>query len=235
MPGTQQQRAQRQPFGDLVDTDGQHQRGCEWSSPRIPGLMGFLTGGQGLWLQLDVRQTGLPCHPFRLAHQLRTSDAAHQPLNHFSHHLWQRLEQRQVGDTVLDVRGLQRASTMEIEGKPADVAAFMPLVLINPEVAPLGESVLGEEGCLSFPEVFAEIRRPETADVTALDEDGQRIHFRCEGFLARAIQHEVDHLNGILFIDRMDLETKAALRARLAQMHACTKTRQEQVNTALAG
>ena len=115
--------------------------------------------------------------------------------------------------TVLDVRGVtDRPSSLELNAQPADVHAFMPLALLNPEVKPVGKSVSGPEGCLSFPEIFAEISRPEVVDVKAMDQDGRAIEFRCGGLLARAIQHEADHLNGILFIDRMDKKTKAGLQ-----------------------
>lgn len=126
--------------------------------------------------------------------------------------------------TVIDVRGVKdRPSTLELEGKPADVDAFMPLVLINPEVTPVGEPVTGPEGCLSFPEIFGDITRPERVDVRALDSHGKPIHFRAGGLLARAVQHEGDHLNGILFIDRMDKKTKESLRYELDELQAETK------------
>src|SRR5215469_8974352 len=68
--------------------------------------------------------------------------------------------------TVIDVRGAtDRPSTLELNGKESDPNDFMPLVLINPEVKPLGEPVAGPEGCLSFPEVFADITRPESVEV----------------------------------------------------------------------
>jgi peptide deformylase len=72
------------------------------------------------------------------------------------------LAAQQVGSalqlTVIDVRGVtDRPSTLELDGKAADVLDFMPLVLINPEVKPVGEPVAGPEGCLSFPEIFADI------------------------------------------------------------------------------
>ena len=139
------------------------------------------------------------------------------------------LAAQQVGHalqlTVLDVReaSKDRPSTLELDGKPADVAAFMPLVLINPEVKPVTAPVSGGEGCLSFPEIYAEIARPESVDVTALDKKGARIQFRCGGLLAKAIQHELDHLNGILFIDRMDKKTKEELQPELDALQAETK------------
>ena len=126
--------------------------------------------------------------------------------------------------TVIDVRGMKdRPSTLELAGRPADVASIMPLVLINPEVTPVNEPVAGPEGCLSFPEIFAEISRPEAVDVKALDAKGKPLAFRCGGLLARAVQHETDHLNGLLFIDRMDKKTKAELQPELDDLQAATK------------
>ena len=126
--------------------------------------------------------------------------------------------------TVLDLRGVtDRPSTLELKGEPADVNEFMPLVLINPEFKPVGQPVTGPEGCLSFPEMYADITRPDVVDVKALNLEGKLIEFRCGGLLARAIQHETDHLNGILFIDRMDKKTKADLRDELELLMAETK------------
>jgi peptide deformylase len=127
--------------------------------------------------------------------------------------------------TVIDVREVakDRPSTLELNGKPANVNEIMPLVLINPEFTPVGEPVTGGEGCLSFPEIFAEIARPESVDVKALNEKGKPIEFRAGGLLARAIQHEVDHLNGILFIDRMERNTKEEFRDELDALQAATK------------
>ena len=70
-------------------------------------------------------------------------------------------------------RSHDRPSTLELKGKPADVDDIMPLVLINPEIKPVGEPVIGGEGCLSFPEIFAEISRPDSVDVKALNEKVQ--------------------------------------------------------------
>ena len=138
------------------------------------------------------------------------------------------LAAQQVGQpvqlTVIDVRGVtDRPSSLELGGKPADVDAFMPLVLINPELNLLGDPVTGPEGCLSFPEIYGEITRPEFVEVKALNGEGRSISFRCGGLLSRAVQHETDHLHGILFIDRMDRKTKAELRPELDQLLAETK------------
>ena len=126
--------------------------------------------------------------------------------------------------TVIDVRpATDRPSTLELNGQPADPAEIMPLVLINPEVTPVGEPAKGSEGCLSFPEIFGEISRPAVVDVKALDAKGKPIAFRCGGLLGRAVQHEVDHLNGILFIDRMDKKTKTELQPELDALQVATK------------
>jgi len=126
--------------------------------------------------------------------------------------------------TVIDVRGIEdRPSTLELKGKPAEVDSLMPLVLINPEIKPVGELVAGNEGCLSFPQIYSEISRPGFVDVKALNEKGKPIEFRAGGLLGRAVQHEVDHLNGILFIDRMTRKNKDEIRDELETLQATTK------------
>jgi peptide deformylase len=127
--------------------------------------------------------------------------------------------------TVLDVRGAtERPSTLELDGKEADVLAYMPLVLINPQVKGAGDPVTASEGCLSFPEIYGEITRPGLAEVRATNQKGVEIEFRCGGLLARAVQHELDHLNGILFIDRMTRADKDEHKPQLDELQAATKT-----------
>jgi peptide deformylase len=131
---------------------------------------------------------------------------------------------RAVQLTVLDVRGAtDRPSTFRRAGKDEDVNTVMPMVLINPEVKPAGEGVAGPEGCLSFPEIFSDITRPGEIDVRAMNEKGEMVEFHCGGLLARAIQHELDHLNGILFIDRMTRSDKDDLQSELDELQAKTK------------
>jgi peptide deformylase len=131
--------------------------------------------------------------------------------------------------TVIDVReaAKDRPSTLELKGKRADVNEFMPLVLINPEIKSSGEMVAGGEGCLSFPEIYAEISRPGFVDVKALNEKLKPVEFRAGGLLSRAVQHEVDHLNGILFIDRMSKKTKEEIREELDALQKATKSELE--------
>jgi len=139
------------------------------------------------------------------------------------------LAAQQVGQalqlTVIDVRDAKdRPSTLELNGQPADLARFMPLVLVNPQTTPVGEPAPGPEGCLSFPEIYADIVRPASVDVVGLNAKGERIEFRCGGLLARVVQHEADHLHGILFIDRMSAATKEELRPQLEELRAATRT-----------
>ncbi|HWD91136.1 MAG TPA: peptide deformylase [Verrucomicrobiae bacterium] len=138
------------------------------------------------------------------------------------------LAAQQIGQalqlTVIDVRGVtDRPSSLELKGESVEVADHMPLVLVNAELMLVGEPVAGPEGCLSFPEVFAEITRPQFVDVKALNEKGKPIEFRAGGLLGRAIQHEWDHLQGILFIDRMNKKTKEELKPDLEALQAETK------------
>ncbi len=138
------------------------------------------------------------------------------------------LAAQQVGHalqlTVIDVRGVKdRPSQLWLQGHEADVASFMPLVLINPTVKPIGKPVKGAEGCLSFPEIYAEIERPDEVDVIAQNERGESFSFRAGGLLGRAIQHETDHLHGILYIDRMSSATLDEVKEDLAKLQAETK------------
>jgi peptide deformylase len=73
--------------------------------------------------------------------------------------------------------------------------------VINPEITSMEGSELGEEGCLSIPDVLAEVSRASQIEIKGYDLDGNEVRYEAEGYLARAFQHEMDHLNGILFWD----------------------------------
>jgi len=138
------------------------------------------------------------------------------------------LAAQQVGEalqlTVLDVSQIEdRPSTLRVNGKDVDPTASMPLVLINPEIELGSETEIGTEGCLSFPEITGQIERAESTMARAQNLEGDKIEIVASGLLARAIQHEVDHLNGILFIDRMNSAAKAALSSRLKHLQKQTK------------
>jgi len=138
------------------------------------------------------------------------------------------LAAQQVGQpirlTVLDVSQVEdRPSSMKMNGIDVDIAEHMPLVLSNPEVTPGDQVEWGVEGCLSFPEITGEIQRAKSIKVRAQDLVGDVFEFEASGLLARAIQHEVDHLNGILFIDRMSAAAKANLSSKLKRLQKETQ------------
>jgi peptide deformylase len=138
------------------------------------------------------------------------------------------LAAQQIGEalqlTVLDVSLVEdRPSTLKLDGKDVDPKSAMPLVLINPEMELRGATEVGVEGCLSFPEITGDIERAKSVIVRAQTLEGGPIEIEAGGFLARAIQHEGDHLNGILFIDRMNSAAKAALASRLKRLQKETR------------
>ena len=133
------------------------------------------------------------------------------------------LAAQQVGEdlqlTVLDVSAVEdRPSMLKVDGTDVDPKTAMPLVLINPEIELHGETEVAVEGCLSFPEITGDIERAQSVIVRAQNLEGDTIEFEAGGLLARAIQHEHDHLHGILFIDRMRSAAKAALSSRLRRL-----------------
>jgi peptide deformylase len=90
-----------------------------------------------------------------------------------------------------------------------------PLVLVNPRIVEMGaETDSAEEGCLSIPDVYADVERAVTIELEALDRDGQPYRMTVAGFKARAVQHEIDHLDGILFFDRMSAVKRGLLMAK---------------------
>ncbi len=138
------------------------------------------------------------------------------------------LAAQQVGEalqlTVLDISAVEdRPSMLKVDGTDVDPKTAMPLVLINPEIELRDETEVGVEGCLSFPEITGDIERAQSVIVHAQSLEGGTIHIEASGFLSRAIQHEGDHLNGILFIDRMRSAAKAALSSRLKRLQKETK------------
>ncbi|MEW6719914.1 MAG: peptide deformylase [Thermodesulfobacteriota bacterium] len=97
-----------------------------------------------------------------------------------------------------------------VDVSPADEAAA-PLAIVNPEIVGQdGPIVSCMEGCLSVPGVQGEVPRPETVIVRGLSGEGEPLHIQASGILGRAIQHEIDHLDGILFIDRIPAPIPAA-------------------------
>jgi len=105
----------------------------------------------------------------------------------------------------------------------ANAGVPMPLVLINPEILSREGEYVVQEGCLSFPDIFANIKRAQTVTVAYTDLDGKRQTATGTGLLARAIQHELDHLDGVLIVDRMSHVQKLALAGKLKRLKAETR------------
>jgi len=113
---------------------------------------------------------------------------------------------------VVDISGAkERPSKMWVDGREVDPEDHMPMVLLNPVIELSGRDDKGSEGCLSFPGIRADIVRPSRARVACDLPGGGKLAFECDGLLARAIQHEFDHLQGVLFIDRMSDRDKKRL------------------------
>jgi peptide deformylase len=150
------------------------------------------------------------------------------------------LAAQQVGEplqlTVVDVSQVEdRPSTMKLNGDTVDLRSAMPLILINPELTLGYETSTATEGCLSFPELTGEIERSESVVARAETLEGEMIKIEATGLLSRALQHEVDHLNGILFIDRMSSAVKASLASRLKRMQKETQRSRARDPRSLAG
>jgi peptide deformylase len=124
------------------------------------------------------------------------------------------LVQRLIDDmieTMVEYHGVGLAAPQVHEGVRLFVAALdvddepgPPMALINPEVTPVGpETDEDWEGCLSIPDIRGRVPRARDIKVRAFDRTGERVELRATGFSARVIQHETDHLDGVLFFDRM--------------------------------
>lgn len=95
----------------------------------------------------------------------------------------------------------------------------MPLVVLNPEIVELSEEkVCREEGCLSVPGVWAEVERPRKVIFRAVLLDGSSIEYECDGLLARCLQHELDHLDGLTFVDRLSRENLAKVEVKVKNL-----------------
>ncbi len=106
-----------------------------------------------------------------------------------------------IGLAAVQVGVLSRALVLDTAGKEEPPK---PMFLVNPEIVSTSpERIVYEEGCLSIPDYYEDVERPEKIRVRFLDRDGAECELDAEGILAIAIQHEIDHLNGVLFIDHI--------------------------------
>ncbi|HEX5790220.1 MAG TPA: peptide deformylase [Luteolibacter sp.] len=117
---------------------------------------------------------------------------------------------------VIDVsHDPQCVSFLKVNGQDAALESIMPLVFINPEIEFGQKKVSDTEGCLSIDDLRAEVRRPESVKVKLPQLDGSVLEIETDGLLARALQHEIDHLNGVLFVDRLSSVAKLSAKRKL--------------------
>ena len=126
---------------------------------------------------------------------------------------------------VIDLRKVEkRPSTLEIGGQAVDWKKHMPLFFCNPVLTLTRKREDADEGCLSFPGLTGTVRRSLRIQMDYLDLEGRKMSLAAGGLLARAIQHEVDHLQGVLFIDRMEPEVRKPLKPALDELLGRTKS-----------
>ena len=114
-------------------------------------------------------------------------------------------EAKGIGLAAPQVGRLERIAVVDVDGD-------RPLALVNPEIVSVEGTIKGEEGCLSIPDVFADVERNARVVVRALDRNGEPFTVEGTELLARCLQHEIDHLHGKLFIDHLSvLKRRAAL------------------------
>lgn len=135
------------------------------------------------------------------------------------------LAAEQIGRTeaicVIDVPPLKDKDGKVIP--PENPGVVMPIVLINPDIIAQDGSETTDEGCLSFPDIYVRIKRAARVTVTYLDLDGHKQTLKAAGLLARAVQHEVDHLHGRLLVDRMSSLQKISVAGKLKRLKKAAK------------
>ena len=134
----------------------------------------------------------------------------------------------QVGHSIrlITLATQHPSDPLPVDASPGEclLCARMPLALVNPEIVSASSvAETASEGCLSVPELYGEVTRPRSVVLRATTLDGEHIQVECGGLLARCLQHEIDHLDGILFIDRLSREEADALASNLRALEKRTK------------
>ncbi|MBS0630481.1 MAG: peptide deformylase [Verrucomicrobia bacterium] len=132
---------------------------------------------------------------------------------------------RAIQFCVVDLRPVDPDFTWELDGAKPPLDLIMPMAIANPEITflPKTDIVIYEEGCLSFPKIRGDVERPDQIRVTFQDERGVPHTLVCDGLFSRCIQHETDHLNGILFIDRMTKKVRSKIDEPVKELAKATR------------
>jgi len=125
--------------------------------------------------------------------------------------------ERGIGLAAPQVGVSRRIFVLDVEGEGGERTK---VALVNPEMKEKRGSVTGEEGCLSIPGIHEDVRRNAEVVFEGLNERGEPVRVPADGLLARALQHELDHLDGILFIDRLSAIRRKLLEPKLARMQS---------------
>ena len=126
-------------------------------------------------------------------------------------------ESQGLGIAAPQVGELKRIIAVHLvkERSSEEKSKELPQVFINPKIIKKSKkTVIDEEGCLSFPGLFLKIKRAEEVEVEALDKEGEKVQIKAEGLPARIFQHEIDHLDGVLFIDKIGFWQKLKIRKK---------------------
>jgi peptide deformylase len=135
---------------------------------------------------------------------------------------------KEMNQTMLAARGLGLAANQvgrTIRAFSIDMNHFdvleEPRFIINPEIMETsGGTVTGEEGCLSFPGLYQIVERPLKVTIKSVNIDGNEYYFEATGLVARVILHEIDHLNGVLFIDKLTAAQRSLIKSKLSKIKA---------------
>ena len=120
-----------------------------------------------------------------------------------------------VGLAAPQIGVARRVCVIDVSAQQPD---YPPIALINPCIVSKERAQLGEEGCLSFPNLYGDVKRAERVTVEALNLDGETFTTEGSGFYARALQHELDHLNGVLFVDHLSSLKRQLMRGALKRL-----------------
>ena len=120
-----------------------------------------------------------------------------------------------VGLAAPQIGIARRVCVIDVSAQQPD---YPPIALINPRIVYNEGTQVSEEGCLSFPDLYGDVKRAESVTVEALNLDGEIFTTKGSGFYARALQHELDHLNGVLFVDHLSPLKRQLMRGALKRI-----------------